>query len=623
MKTSKKFQYVPNYSLVARFIFTLVLLLGNIVSIVSAESLYRHIEPFDLYRYGSGYDISAERQVKSGQLCINFVLDPQNMIEDHTGNGLKHSHDSITRTYELVDKMNLSVSAQMKSITAEVNAGLDILKTVETHRFSQTDIFWAYNVFNTVALKPETLSYKSDIQALLESDINGTDKFFARCGDAFVIGMKNSGYYYGISYVEEKKSTSNKKTKLTFDFKYNSETSYEAAIDYEKSRVEKESLKKIKILVETSDTTLSGKKPDTLQKLKEQWSNFTPSKESAQPISLVLAPYSVIGTDQPGVLEESQKEIKLKVLLRALWDLRTMKQEMGYILNHEKEFAFGLPKHKRLIELRKNHLMYIKKSWRDEYDSLLIDTKSCIKNFTETCEKLAAWYDDHPRITERNILPKKYKNSCYGEFVIIPDFKDAKINSFARIKGDNEMGKSPIKVTSTLSLYPDERQLKLKLKIQAEQTKKDFSTFVVEKSYVVFDLDPKHPEIADFFQECEFANSPINKKTLQDVSIYGKISRVIDKDPRNFVPIEGSGILKGMSCKLDDKGHDNEILECKDIEISNFQVVLQSKLDREALGWSASKLVVAPTLKSLDPRSRGGGRLKLPVKTNKLPGKML
>ena len=566
-----------------------------------AQGLYQFIDPFPLARYGLGYDLSAERQAASGQPCINFDEDPQNMFTDIVGAGIEFDTKTITSTYDLVDKMNLTASAQMKSINQEINLGLDILKESEIHRFSQTDMFWSYNIFNTVSLKAESLSYKPSAKELLNLGVLGADRFMARCGDAFVIGMKKAGFYYGTSSIKKEETSNTDKIKISFDIKYNSGTSYKAASAYEKNRKESNIVKKVELKVKTSDSTLAGAKPVNLKELRSQWRTFTPSLETSQPISLVLAPYSVIGIDQKGVLEESPTELKLKILLRGLWDLKTIIEEGGYILRHQDDFAFGLPKSKILIKHRKNSIKRTLTQWRKEKENLIVDTKSCMKNFTKTCNKLADWYKNNPRITERNLLPKKKDSLCYGEFIINSNMEGEKIKFDARKKGDSEMGGGPILLTSAINIWRDERQLKFQIRTEAEENKSDHSTFVASKIFTLFDLDPEHPEMGDMFKECEFAKPFINKNPVKGKITYGIIEGQTGKNPRGFIPFDGVGILKQLHCKLDKKGNDYKMAVCERINMTNFQILLQSKLDREAQSWDFPKFIKVPTLASLKP----------------------
>lgn len=570
-----------------------------------SEPVFIPIEPFLGARYGLGYDLTSQSASAAGQSCVTFDAQQINSEKDGVN---KSKKTQIKKSSDLVKTMNLSAMAQFKALTGnyEGKSTLEIADKSEAHQFSETKLFYFYKKNDTHLLLTEAISIKPEFKTLLDAGITGIDSFRAKCGNAFIVGQQTGTYYYGTAYKSSASSTTTSNLNIGAKFSFKSGVKFDSNFSYIVTDLKK-NLEEIEdVNSATTDTKLTA--PTNAVELEEQWKNFNPASSEDKIISAVVAPYTVAkGALPEGVLAGSAELKKLEVLLDALWDLKTLKDEAKYILKKPDKFALGLPTSQKgaaRIKATQNLLS----RWQSEYDSLLTDTKSCVNIFNDSCKKLANWYEVNQRLSEETLLPKKYKSYCYGKFTVQHDESEGggfprPIFMSGKSRGDDEMGGGPVLVKGQLRIYPDGRELKMKLDVSLEENKSDHSTFVFSVETPVFTMQPKELPNTDIFEECEFANQAIDAKPILGKDIYGIIDDTSGKDPRNMLSYNGdaNGLIPTMSCEVDTQGKDYGRLNCQAPNVKSFGVLLVNRLDKEAENWNLPQLSKAPNLKFFNP----------------------
>lgn len=569
------------------------------------EQVFIPIEPFLGARYGLGYDLTSQSASAAGQSCVTFDAQQINSEKDGVN---KSKKTQIKKSADLVKTMNLSAMAQFKALSGnyEGKSTLEIADKSEAHQFSETKLFYFYKKNDTNLLLTEAISIKPEFKTLLDAGITGIDSFRAKCGNAFIVGQQTGTYYYGTAYKSSASSATTSNLNIGAKFSFKSGVKFDSNFSYIVTDLKKNLEEIEEVNSATTDTKLTA--PTNAVELEEQWKNFNPASSEDKIISTVVAPYTVAkGALPEGVLAGSAELKKLEVLLDALWDLKTLKDEAKYILKKPDKFALGLPATPKAVARIKATQSLLAR-WQSEYDSLLTDTKSCVNTFNDSCKKLANWYEVNQRISEEALLPKKYKSYCYGKFTVQHDESEGggfskPIFMSGKTRGDDEMGGGPVLVKGQLSIYPNGRELRMRLDASLEENKSDHSTFVFSVETTVFTMQPKELPNTDIFEECVFADQPINAKSISPGNIYGKIEDISGKNPRGMIKYNGNpnGLIPTMTCEVDTQGKDNGRLNCQAPNVRSFEVLLVNRLDKEAENWNLPQLSKAPNLKYFSP----------------------
>lgn len=595
-------------------IVLLILLTSVLTSRIAfgEAELFPRIEPFAGLRYGMAYDTAAQTAARGGQSCVDF--DPKKIGKEQDG---RQDNDSqqYSRSSDIVKQMNLSVDAQVKALTGtyEANATLDLANKTEVHKYSQTWLYRRYLRSDTTMLLTEAISLKPEYKPLFARGIEGLDEFRARCGNAFVVGQQTSAYYFGTAYKSIQTVTTSSDLNATFSFKYRGGVNADAASKLSIKELQQDKDERYEVKNSTSDLTLPPAR--SVEDLQKQFQEFKIAEGSVgKLVEARIAPYTVAkGVPPDSILGRSAEQDKMQIILNALWDLKTLKEQAQYILKKESRFALGLPNGQTRPK-RREHVRSLLKGWQEEFDKLLKDLKDCMNSYNDNCTKLANTYEANPRIAQESLLPQKYQSLCYGRIEVRHDPGDSfdaernKIPLQPGRRGDAEMGGGPVRLEASLDLMPDGRQLKATLEVRLEENKNDHSQFNTRFNFVVFDLNP--PDFGDAFKECEFFHYPVSASRLTSPrgapKPYGRINRVSGRDPRGYQTFRaepGEGVLQGISCILDTEGNDRDKLSCKPPELANLYVLLVNKLDLEAEKWKAPAIPVKP----FQPlRERGG-----------------
>lgn len=567
---------------VASHMRALVFAAGLTVLDVSAgPQLFTSIEPFLGARYGMGYDLSAQSAAQAGQSCVVF---DQTKLDVQADGGAKSERIAITSSSELVKKMNMTAEAQLKALSLgsfEASSKLELANKSEVHQFSETKFYYNYRLNDTTLLLTEHISIKPEYQALLKKGIAGLDEFRAKCGNAFVVGMQTGEHYFGTSFKSIETTTGLSQLNLYADYGFKGTVDSSGYVKYAAEVQERKKKEEERVKHSTSNQRLTA--PRTVQDLEKQWAEFVPTGSGAKAVRIVLAPYTVAkGALPEGVLGGTMEEAKLKILLEALWDLKSLREAAQFVLKFPDRFAMGYPggtkRSARLQNVRSLH-----QQWQEEFDRLLVETKSCMKSFTETCAKLANQYESNPRNSQTSLLPTEYSSQCYGKV-------EVRYNSIGSVQmehaaGDTEMGGGPVLVQSWLKIYPNGYSLlEGEFFVELTEDKKDRSRFFATKKFPIFDLQTPFKGMANPLEECQLAARPITASPVQDPHIFGAVNWRSGKDPRKE-RLGGNGLLRSMVCQLDTSGDDRNKLNCADLTIDSVAVSLVNRLDVEAEKW--------------------------------------
>jgi hypothetical protein len=590
----------------------LISLVSSSVSFAEVE-IFSAVEPFAGLRYGMAYDTAAQAAAKGGKSCVDF-----DEKKTHSGGDGKQDNDSkeYSRSSDIVKEMSLSADAQVKALTGtyEANATLDIAKNTEAHKYSQTWLYRRYLRNDTVYLLAEAISLKPEYKPLFNNGIQGLDEFRARCGNAFVIGQQTSAYYFGTAYKSVQKAITSSDLNATFSFKFRGAVNADANLKTSMKEKEEEEIKEYEVKNSSSDLSLPppGNSKDALEK---QFLEFKLKEGSVgKVVEARIAPYTVVkGVPPDTILGKSTEQVKLQILLDALWDLKTLKDEARYILKKEKVFALGIPGGQKRAP-RLANVRSLLEGWQAESDKLLEDVKGCMSAYSENCTNLANKYEANPKIAEERLLPQKYQSLCYGnievrqERVAVPS-NDDRISLLHVGRGDAEMGGGPVKAEGLLDLAAEGTQLKAKLTVRLQENKADHSLFEGTSDFVVFDLNP--PDFGDHFKECEFnATYPIKESRISRPlgNVYGIIAKDSGKNPPHnqyqSLTSPKSGVLTSISCILDTNGNDDGKLFCNPPELANLHINLVNRLDLEAEKWQPPGTPGAAVQPIQPPRER-------------------
>lgn len=575
------------------------------------QPVFSPIEPFLGGRYGMGYDMSAQAPARAGQACVDFDS-TKTSAENDGANDNKRT--VITRSLDLVKKMNLSAGAQVKALTGqyEAKSTLELADKSEVHQFSETKLYYSYRLGDTTLLLTEFIAIKPDYVELLKKGVSGIDEFRAKCGNAFVVGQQSGEYFFGTTFKSSKASSASSQMNLTFDFSFRGGVNADAYLKYasQVDRIEKE--ERDEVSSATSNQQLTA--PKDAADLEKQWSEFKATGSGAKIIKAVVAPYSVAkGALPEGLLTGNTEEKKLEILLEGLWDLKSLKDAAQYVLRKPEQFALGLwsrPKRQARLEfVRKLH-----QRWQAEFDTLLGETKACINSFNEQCAKLANEYESNPRISAQSQLPKKYKSVCYSTIEVRQNEgpstdSDVKTQLFHSGRGDTEMGGGPVLVNADLRIEAAEgSRLIGRVRYTLEENKADHTTFVGSLEQTVFDLRQPFAGRDNPFEECQLASAPIvSPPPLGGGGTYGKVSFRSGVNPRGFVPGDGQGLLRRISCILDTSGKEDGKLQCDAPVLGAFTIALVNRLDVDAEKWQPP---FDPADKRVVPAIRGFGRMR-------------
>lgn len=581
--STKRFSHSLNRLIQILPIFV-VTSMGSGGSVFAQTEVFSSIEPFLGTRYGMGYDTAAQGPSKAGQSCVNF--DPSKVNSESDGKSASKK-TVVTRSSELVKKMDLSAMAQVKALTGQYEGKsiLEVADKSEVHQFSETKLFYTYRTNDTSLLLTEHISIKPQFQTLLGNGIRGLDEFRAKCGNAFVLGQQTGAYYFGTSFKSINSTSSSSQLNLNVDFSFEGAFNVDSYLAFANSEKQKIQEEKEEIASTTSDLKLVA--PGNSTELEEQWKKFSPEGSDDTIIKAVIAPYTVAkGALPEGLLAGTADAKKLEVLLEGLWDLKTLKDAAQFILKKPDKFALGLPSGSKR-DARLEHVRKLHQQWQAEFDKLLVDTKACLNSFDDNCAKLANSYESNPRISQESKLPKKYRNNCYG--VINVQQKEtepaAKFMSLSHgVMGDEEMGGGPVLVRSTLRISPDGSQLRAFFAVTLEENKKDHTIFVGSQDVVLFD-HKQEQGMENPLDECEFADPPITNRPVRGSDVYGIAEGKSGEDPRGYKKFNGTGLLRSIICILDTDYDDNGKLFCEPPQINTIHVSLVNKLDKEAENW--------------------------------------
>ena len=583
----KKFSIVFHLNFKEHFPLTAVLVsLACPMSLAVADPIFDRIEPFLGARYGLGYDLAAQRPALGGRACV--LVKPEKVSSENDGT-VRTDKKYVKKSADLVKEMNLSAHAQVKSLsgTYDGSSSLEIANKSEAHQFSETWLFYNERREDTRLLLTEEVLLADETLALLKGDAAARDEFRARCGNAFVVGLQEGSYYYGTAFKSHASSTSTNTLNVGAKMQFTGTAKFTADFKLALREVRSEEKLEERITSSYSDKNLTA--PRNREELEAQWQAFKPQTGTSKAIAVVISPYSVVqNAPRSGVLAQSKEDQKIDLLLEALWDLKTLKDEARYVLRQENKFALGLfTSGKRSVRLADVQRQLAR--WTLEFDELLVSTKNCINKYEDSCTALANRYGNSPKIAEQRLLPKKYKSYCYGKFDVqqIEDAASAEMRfkGVGPLRGDGEMGGGPVIVKSVLTITPDGRRLKSSVKTTLTESKSDFTTFEVIVDSVAFDLMPK-PGEENIFEECEFAEKPINRPAVAGSTTYGTLEKRSGKDPRGMLLFDGgSGLLNGISCEVDFSGPETNKIACKAPQIWGFQVLLVNRLDKEADQW--------------------------------------
>lgn len=590
-----------------------------LVSTVWAQSgrVFDKVEPFDGARYGMSFDTSTMDTGKGGQPCVEF--DEKKMYAQQDGVSTPKS-EKITTSSELTKTLKISALAQFNSLTGNYAAGstLEMLNKTEIHEYSQTQLYWNYKRDDMRILMAEAISLKPEFVDLLKQGVEGKDKFRERCGNTFVVGMQTGAYYYGTVFTKSRKENSQSTLNLNFNFETSSIGKVVLKGGFEKDQVEKISRDEEKVAVSTTIEGLQA--PEKLDEVKDQWKTFSPTGGEGKLIQVMVAPYTLAkNAPNLGRLGQSTSETKLETMVSALWDLKSLREEAAYILAQEDRFALGIPGGS-IRKQRYDFVRSLSERWIAESNSLLDETKECVKSYTEDCGKLADWYESHPRLAERKHFPKKYRSYCYGILNVTPTLPDP-MDQPKWIRLGSEFGEGnhhegPVDVGAELKIVPAGRQLKGVLTIKTGANYKNRrSTFKQSTDITIFDLNPPNQEMGDVFEECDYNGSMLITGSNGDE--HPKLGGYVER--RGFMPamaddnggLKGwerinatandNGLLRGLECQLVFKGSDIGKVKCRSVDVTPFRVNLYNRLDREAeKGWKGTPcLPGAPTIKNI------------------------
>lgn len=603
-------------SLRRALLFKSILVLGTVAwsalaSTVWAQSdkVFFEAEPFIGARPGMGYDTSTMSAAKGGRPCVK--VDEQQIYDQGDGR-IDSNYKKVTSKSDISKELKLSALAQYKSLTGayEANSNLEMVENTRAHEYSETNLYYSYKLNNTRMHKTEGISLLEDYKKLLEKkDVKAKDEFRAKCGNAFVVGTKTGSYYLGSSFKEFSDSTNT--SSLKFGFMFAMELSGKAKIQANFDRKQIEELEREKIEVQRSSSEPTAN-PNTVKELEDQWKKFSEKNGEGKLVQVTLAPYTVAnGTPPETILDQPPNLAKLETLLGALWDLKSLREEAGFILRYKDKFALGIPGG----PTREQRLKFVQEASGklvEESDRLLADVKACIESFTPDCAKLANWYESHPRISLQALFPKKYRSYCYGNFQVNQArFQDREPHFLLDPKaGEGDVDWGPVTLSAWLDFKPSPRLLEAQVTVKEQQEGGDSTIMGQRQSFEIFNLDLQFDGSDILFNECEFdMSSPIKNMKVgkAELGAYGSLLHqgLGGKNKGNLGKwLKGyenaSGLLKSIECQLIFKGTDVNNAKCRYPDIKPFEVNLVNREDKTAESWKRPPLPEAPSLKNIN-----------------------
>ena len=617
------------FYLLVVFLISIFLILE--VKVFSGTLAFPYVEPvgdMPVY-YGWGYDTSRHTFTAP---CVNF---DRNAILKTGKSKEKSSFRLVQSTSEIAESSNLSVDASLKILSGTVYKASDKLSVVSGSKASAFNVSLyahvmkyyvpSYIDIGTVSIKPEMLD--------LIRQPGGMAKFRQKCGNAFVIGIREGREFLGLATV--KKQTLKSWTKFANKANVSAKGAWgNAEVDTSLAKSLEESFSSSSIEINVYSTGSSMFEPTNLDQLTEYFRKFLSQNGEKEVVSYIIAPYSILNDyPQQDVLNMDSKEEYLNTLIVSLWDLKSGIEDAKMVLSKKTQelFALGTIQSKRRQHI--NTIAMYKRAWEKEFDQLLKATKMCNKNFTEKCKKLAIYYGRFRNFYDEwdAVMPEKYLSDCKTP-IILSDaaFKNLKMSIEGvrqqRVHGDSEGGggSSKTRIVVVMRIVPDGRKLKAEVSLARIEWKrkrskyypieakmKGESAWALYAKETIFDLDNpmayglqpdtnlkyctwnpkthgvKNPVVRNIPPAASYFTRYGFKKFR--TSANGYIDGMTGKSPRGDQTFAGGkGILDYIICQADRKGSDDRLV-CKKIAFKEVMLDLVSTQDLKADRWIPPK----------------------------------
>ena len=370
------------------------------------------IDPLPGVNYGFGYDTQRRQSFGRGGGCIEY--NPSRKFSMGTPTS-ESGIDHVTSTSEIAEQMDLSVGVSIKAsfgaFSGSASSKTKVSSGTNTNQYNLSILAYSYARDVPSFIDPSAIRLKQRYIDML-NDPTRRGQFRAECGDSFVYGVQEGREFYGTATVEKQtiKSWSKFQQDTSADGKYGG-VSVDIDTKYAKAMSSAFGLNNIKLRMASSDP--GGANPTSVEALINRYKTFNVGSGPRRPIKMFLAPYSYaegFPIDDP--LAPITNDEKLGYMANALWDLKAIIQDAGFIITSPRMFAMGTTSRKRNARLAA--VRRAKAEWQREFDSLRNQASACVDNFTDTCDQLAMRYRDKDMLAERAILPVRYNSEGEG-----------------------------------------------------------------------------------------------------------------------------------------------------------------------------------------------------------------
>ncbi len=561
------------------------------------------VDPVAHTTYGHGFDTTRRIAFARGGGCVEI---DRSKTYSQGKTSSKSGFEKVTSTSEVSEEMNLSVSASLSALvgTGKISASAktDVASKTEASQFNETILAFSYTRLKPVYLDPTYIRLKQKYVDMLKDPKKGAGAFKAECGDTFVYGIQEGREYYATTYISKQTLKQWTKFSVAASASYDGATvTAKGAADYAKAMSNNFGGGSIKIHVNGSDTGLNS--PTTVEQMVQQFESYNAKSTDTNAVKFILSSYAnADGFPIADPLSPPSNDEKLGYMVSALWDLKALQQDAGFIAGNPDMFALGTTKEKR--QARQAAVRTAKAEWSSEFDTLRAKAGECLKSFKGFCDALAQKYKKRDPLAERAKLPIRYSSDCKQQIQL--SGLGNKVSAYqmpnSAAKGDTEMGSGPVKVRTWMDIYKDGTQLKLRHKTALYEWKTNKhrkrithggrnTEFRAQNTVTVFDLDQPniYANLHGSLSECQYLTNPVSAPYLKGTKWHGTTDATSGKKPRGQVKLTGGarGMLTYSYCELDRKGKDGN-LPCSPPGIRNTYVKLVNKLDVAADEWHSA-----------------------------------
>ncbi len=568
---------------------------------------------------GSGY-ASVEKQYRP-KVCVQFGPGRSSGI----GGGVTNSFYQVLNNSELLDRMDLGVTAGFDLAISGVTVGFDFkmtfAKEVSTNLFKQT-VLAAYMDLDAPSFIDGDITLKPEFAGKSPEEIK------ASCGDFLVVGRQEGKEFYGTAQWEISKATTAIDFDLATALKVAFETGgVEAALTTLSKYKKTDSMDKLDIKIATTEGSAAVQ---TMGGFLEQYDKF-PKTSKKKTVKVIAVPFKDIVTGwQQGSALAFTNETMLQQLVDVAYGHMALIADLDFITVNKSLFALGSTK--ALSDIRFAILKGAKAKYMADLVQLRKDAKGCDTNFGTKCSAVYEKWKLWSLADQYAAIPERYTSSCEG--VTIPgapqtltvdgangwsllNGADKVIPFPGHSGGDSYMGNHAVKVTASLALTPssNRKSLDAKLKVKLAEvghTSNGKPLWLQDTSFEdsisgkVFDLaTPASTALLGTERDlnrCKFKSQPFVGKLIKGYA--GYIEHTTGKHPAKDVhhiitPSGASGILSSLSCVVAAHLGQSKKIECKAPAFKDTALALINEQDEDAdeVTKGAVKKMIASIIK--------------------------